>query len=122
MDSGAFVNGGVLLTSITSETIDKELGNAEGWAEGFQRKDPAHGVATHVFAAFDPSLKGKLYRLSLFSQSNADNSPALIGPYLEDCHVADPYVDTIKPYAQDRIEADKLWKLSEELVGHRFTY
>ena len=44
------------------------------------------------------------------------------GAYLEDSHIADPYVDTAKPHARDRVEADRLWKLSEELVGQKFDY
>ena len=44
------------------------------------------------------------------------------GTYLTDSHVADPYTDTVKPYAVDGVEADRLWKLSEELVGEKFTY
>ena len=39
------------------EDVDKELGNKEGWAEGFDFKTPARGVATHVYAAFEPTLK-----------------------------------------------------------------
>lgn len=34
------------------------MGNKEGWAE-FKMKSADQGVATHVYAAFDPSLKGK---------------------------------------------------------------
>ncbi|KAL9597619.1 MAG: hypothetical protein Q9179_004207 [Wetmoreana sp. 5 TL-2023] len=78
------------------DVIDRELGNAEGWRERVNFKTPACGVATHVVAAFDPALK--------------------------DSHIADPYVDTIKPYARDKVEADRLWKLSEELVGQSFAY
>lgn len=86
------------------QAVDRELGNAEGWSEGFDFKTPARGVTTHVVAAFDPALKG--YN----------------GHYLQDGHIADPYVETIKSYAQDKVEADKLWKLSEKLVGQNFTY
>ncbi|KAL8940818.1 MAG: hypothetical protein Q9216_002607 [Gyalolechia sp. 2 TL-2023] len=40
--------------------------------------------------------------------------------YLQDAHIADPSAgNTIKAYALDRIEADKLWQLSEKLVGQR---
>ena len=43
---------------IRIENVDKELGNKEGFAEGFDFKSPERGVATHVYAAFEPSLKG----------------------------------------------------------------
>lgn len=38
--------------------MDRELGNKEGFADGFDFKPPERGVATHVYAAFEPSLKG----------------------------------------------------------------
>jgi hypothetical protein len=38
-------------------SADKMLGNAEGW-KGFSPKTLDQGVATHVYASFDPSLKG----------------------------------------------------------------
>lgn len=36
------------------------LGNAEGWKKEFSPKTLDQGVATHVYASFDPSLKGML--------------------------------------------------------------
>ncbi|PON28915.1 WW domain-containing oxidoreductase [Trichoderma gamsii] len=83
--------------------VDKSLGNAEGWAD-LKWKSPERGVATHIYAAFEPSLK----------EQN--------GAYLEDSHVADPYTNTVKPWATSSIEADRLWKLSEKLVGQEFQY
>ncbi|EXM13368.1 hypothetical protein RAB80_010140 [Fusarium oxysporum f. sp. vasinfectum] len=65
---------------------------------------PEVGAATHAFAAFEPSI----------SDQN--------GAYLLQCRIADPYVDTVKPWATSPIEADKLWKLSEKLVGQEFKY
>jgi hypothetical protein len=40
-----------------AESIDRQLGNREGWAE-FNLKTLERGAATHVYAAFDPTLKG----------------------------------------------------------------
>lgn len=37
---------------------DKALGNPEGWVTEFNFKSQQRGVATFVYAAFDPSLKG----------------------------------------------------------------
>lgn len=37
--------------------VDQSMGNAEGWEE-FKWKTLGQGVATHVYAAFEPSLKG----------------------------------------------------------------
>ncbi|OCK75776.1 NAD(P)-binding protein [Lepidopterella palustris CBS 459.81] len=83
--------------------VDRALGNAEGWGE-FKFKTPSQGVATHVYAAFDPKLQARN------------------GAYLLDCHVGDPFTETVKPWAISPIEAEKLWKLSEKLVGQQFTY
>lgn len=38
---------------------DKTLGNREGWGD-FKIKTLDQGVATHVYAAFDPGLNGKV--------------------------------------------------------------
>lgn len=40
---------------------DRALGNKEGWDETFQFKTTDQGIATHVFAAFHPSLAGKRF-------------------------------------------------------------
>ncbi|TGJ80817.1 hypothetical protein E0Z10_g7961 [Xylaria hypoxylon] len=83
------------------QAVDRGLGNKEGWAE-FKWKTPDQGAATHVYAAFDPNLK--------------DHN----GAYLENSHVADPFVDTVKPWATSQFEADRLWKLTEKLIGQEF--
>ncbi|KAF7122185.1 hypothetical protein CNMCM5793_000142 [Aspergillus hiratsukae] len=83
--------------------LDRAQGNPEGW-KGIDPKPLETGVATHIYAAFDPDL--------------AEHN----GKYLTDCHVADPWVDTVKPWATSQIEAERLWKLSEELVGEKFSY
>ena len=49
-------------------------------------------------------------------------SAPLNGKYLTDCHVTGPWVDPVKPWATSALEAERLWKLSEELVGEKFTY
>ncbi|KAJ4165095.1 hypothetical protein LMH87_006742 [Akanthomyces muscarius] len=82
---------------------DRRLGNKEGWAD-FKWKTDDQGAATHVFAAFAPTL-------------NDHN-----GAYLENSHVADPFVETVKPWATSPVEAERLWKLTEELVGQEFQY
>ncbi|EFQ32432.1 WW domain-containing oxidoreductase [Colletotrichum graminicola] len=84
-------------------TMDRSLGNKEGWAE-FKWKTPDEGSATHVYASFEPSLK--------------DNN----GAYLENSHIADPWVETVKPWGTSPVEAERLWKLSEKLVGQEFQY
>ena len=44
------------------------------------------------------------------------------GAYLIDAHIADPLVDTVKPWATSSFEAERLWKMSEKLVGQEFAY
>ncbi|KAF5602330.1 oxidoreductase [Fusarium pseudocircinatum] len=78
-------------------------GNSEGW-EAIPPVPVEVGAATHAFAAFDPNIK-------------ASN-----GAYLLEARVADPFVDTVKAWARDAVEAEKLWRLSEELVGQKFGY
>ncbi|KAL4743894.1 hypothetical protein BDV11DRAFT_7 [Aspergillus similis] len=85
------------------KALDRMLGNAEGWRD-FKVKTNQQGAATTVYAAFDPGLK----------EHN--------GAYLQDCHVADPWTDTVKPWGTDKVEAERLWKLSEKLVGQEFSY
>ncbi|KAJ5348386.1 putative short-chain dehydrogenase [Penicillium brevicompactum] len=85
------------------KNADRSLGNREGWKE-FEAKPLERGAATHIYAAFDPGLK-------------ANN-----GGYLIDCHVADPLEDTVLPWATSSLEAERLWQLSEKLVGQEFPY
>jgi len=82
---------------------DRVLGNKEGWLE-FNPKPLERGVATHIYASFDPNLE-------------AHN-----GAYLIDSHVADPIADTVRTWATSSFEAERLWKLSEKLVGQEFSY
>lgn len=86
------------------QSSDKALGNPEGWATGFDFKTQQRGVAIYVYAAFDPNLK--------------DHN----GAYLLNSGVGNPWKDTIKPWATSSVEAKRLWKLSEKLIGQKFTY
>ncbi len=66
------------------------------------------GAATTCYAATAPELDGKG------------------GVYLEDCHVAqvddEDTSSGVRSYAVDPEKADKLWMLSEEMVGQTFAY
>lgn len=92
-----------IAANVTTGSADKALGNWEGWKE-FDTKPLERGVATLIYAAFDPALK-------------ANN-----GAYLIDSHVVDPLYDTVKPWATSSFEAERLWGLSEKLVGEEFSY
>ncbi|KAL2807724.1 hypothetical protein BJX63DRAFT_436776 [Aspergillus granulosus] len=84
--------------------VHRYYGHPQGWMTEFDFRTPEEGSATHVYAAFDPDLKSHN------------------GAFLEDCHVANPLTDDIKAWATSPVEAEKLWRLSEELVGQVFTY
>ncbi|KAL8798704.1 MAG: hypothetical protein Q9182_006455 [Xanthomendoza sp. 2 TL-2023] len=85
------------------QRMDRDLGHTEFWG-GFNHllKNASEGAATHVYAAFHPSLK--------------DHN----GAYLADSQVHP--VEQVRPWARDPVEADMLWKLSEEIVGQKFEY
>lgn len=71
-------------------------------------KSIPQGAATSCFAATAPELDGEG------------------GVYLEDCHVAavddEDMAGSVRSYAIDPDTADKLWAVSEQLVGDRFAY
>ncbi|KAL0468067.1 retinol dehydrogenase [Neurospora intermedia] len=86
-------------------TIETELGRDQDpeVKEEFHKieaywKSLDEGCATTMVAALDPAL---------------DETKGL---YLVDCQVSDPH-----PHAKDEVAAERLWKLSEEIVGEKFT-
>ncbi|PLB47638.1 short-chain dehydrogenase [Aspergillus steynii IBT 23096] len=82
---------------------DKALGNRPFW-RGFKWKTMSQGVATHVFAAFHDDIL----------------TTARNGGFLLDSTGVPP--EDIRCWARDSIEAERLWKLSERIVGERFGY
>jgi hypothetical protein len=86
------------------------MGNAEGFrrsddifgGEGFVTID--QGTATHVFAAFDKDI----------AHAN--------GAYTLKARLGDPFVDEVRNWATHDVEAEKLWRLSEQLVGQKFEF
>ncbi|KAI0741671.1 hypothetical protein C8Q80DRAFT_148437 [Daedaleopsis nitida] len=83
-------------------SLDIELGNKQRQQADFHLKTLSQGTATHVVAAFDPKL----------DEHN--------GAYLQDCQRAPE--DELKPYAVDKENAERLWTLSEQIVGQTFTW
>lgn len=65
------------------------------WTSFMNWKTPEQGAATSIWAAVGQELEG------------------IGGRYLEDCHEATPY----QPYALDPKRAERLWTLSQEMVG-----
>ncbi|KAF2851266.1 NAD(P)-binding protein [Plenodomus tracheiphilus IPT5] len=74
---------------------DKQI----GWPPGLNLKTLDACAGTHVVAAFDPRL----------DDCN--------GAYLDDGHVAEPEATASNP-----ADVERLWKLSEKLVGQTFEY
>ncbi|KAK9760392.1 hypothetical protein K7432_015627 [Basidiobolus ranarum] len=91
--------------SFKTRCFDAEVANvpdANGKPQGIEAlkwKTIPQGSATHIVAAFDPSIK--------------DQS----GLYLRDAQVNNA---AAQPYALDAANAHKLWALSEKLVGQKF--
>jgi hypothetical protein len=87
----------------------RELGWADEqghWLNSQHWKTPEQGAATSIWAAVDPELEG------------------IGGRYLEDCQVAAPYDPAggnefhgYMPYALDPERAERLWTISQDLVG-----
>ncbi|KAK6385802.1 hypothetical protein LTS17_001374 [Exophiala oligosperma] len=100
--------GRILTNIIQNITVDEM--KRFGWLDenGNMIQDPilkwktlATGPSTQIVAAFDPSIED--YN----------------GSYLDDCQIAD---DHAEPYALDKDCAERLWALSEKLVGQTFNY
>ncbi|KAJ6584458.1 hypothetical protein B0H19DRAFT_1368060 [Mycena capillaripes] len=100
---------GVIYTNIMqTETAIRELQKMGGLGpdglpieDNFTFKTIPQGAATTVVAALDPAL---------------DNTP---GAYLCDCVVAN---DLIAPPSSDPVNAEKLWTLTEEIIGETFAF
>ncbi|UTW54036.1 SDR family NAD(P)-dependent oxidoreductase [Kordiimonas sp. SCSIO 12610] len=107
------VHPGGIMTNLQKDLTFDEM-NAMGWfdEDGNPRKGfktPAGGAATAVWAATTEDL--------------IDSG----GAYLEDCSLAQIVEDRrsmtgMLPHIQDEAAAEKLWKLSEGMVGRTFDF
>ena len=101
------VHPGVIMTELSRHLVQEDFDFlARSSGPDFTFKTPEAGAATSIWAATAPSLEGRG------------------GIYLEDCHEAAPAVageeGGVEPYAVDPDAADRLWELSEQLVGESF--
>jgi hypothetical protein len=104
------------------EKVDRFMGNAEGWNASFDFVSHDEGAATHVVAAFEIDIASKPTSLPVEVLSRVLISIEQNGAYLEKGKVVASDSERIKPWATSSVEAEKLWKLSEKLVGQSFSY
>lgn len=98
---------GVISTNLSShiEGLEdlRQLDKEQGWgADGFKRVSFDQGVATHIFAGFSPEA----------ARHN--------GAYCHEASVAP--AEQVKCWARDEVEAARLWRVTEELVGQKFDW
>ena len=98
---------GGIMTELGRHLDMEDIKFLQSRASGMQFKSVEAGAATSVFAATAPELEGRG------------------GLYLEDCRIAAvndaaDALDGVKSYALDPQNAERLWDISEQLVGERF--
>ncbi|MCZ6831663.1 MAG: SDR family NAD(P)-dependent oxidoreductase [Gammaproteobacteria bacterium] len=103
------VHPGMIMTELGRhlEPADIEILQARSGAMDIAFKSVPAGAATSIWACTSAELEGRG------------------GLYLEDCHIAEPVSEAnpaggVAAHAQDRAAAERLWELSEQLVGERF--
>ncbi|CAA0090872.1 Fatty acyl-CoA reductase [Halioglobus japonicus] len=105
------VHPGAIMTNLGRHMEEADLVTLSEKSPSGQKlefKSVEQGAATTVWAASSPQLSGRG------------------GIYLEDCQIAATAVEGkstgVEPYAVNQAAADRLWLLSEELVGQSFDY
>jgi NAD(P)-dependent dehydrogenase (short-subunit alcohol dehydrogenase family) len=106
------VHPGVIRTEVFRGVTPQEEQMVTGWSEanGSPLKSIPQGAATQVWAATSPELDG------------------VTGLYLEDCAIGVPVPATtmsavgVIPEAYDEAAADRLWAISERIVGEKFAF
>ncbi len=100
---------GGIVTELSRHLQQEDFQFLQTRTRGMKFKSIEAGAATSVFAATAPELEGRG------------------GLYLEDCHIATvndapDALDGVKSYALERENAERLWEVSEKLVGERFAF
>jgi NAD(P)-dependent dehydrogenase (short-subunit alcohol dehydrogenase family) len=100
---------GVIATDLARHMVREDFDHLRKRAPGgkMHLKSVEAGAATAVYAATAPELEGRG------------------GLYLEDCHVAEvddaeTATEGVRSYALDPKAAERLWAVSEEMVGQSF--
>ena len=106
--------------------IYRNVGSPLGFPEHMQKmkfKNHDQGTATHMVAAFANHLNGIpcsfliLVQLSPILTAYAENDN---GKYLLDSKVAS--WDMVSSWARNSFDAERLWKMSEKMVGEKFDF
>ncbi|KAJ7851075.1 NAD-P-binding protein [Mycena olivaceomarginata] len=102
------LNPGLVYTNAFNNETATAIFTGAGFLDQDGRPNVAHawktipqGASTTVTAAFDPRLNDKP------------------GAYLDDCVVAN---EKIAPHSSDPANAEKLWDLTEKIIGEKFTF
>jgi NAD(P)-dependent dehydrogenase (short-subunit alcohol dehydrogenase family) len=106
------VHPGVIVTEVFRSVTPQEEQMVTGFSEthGSPVKSIPQGAATQVWAAVSPDLAG------------------VTGRYLEDCHIGVEIPSStmsaigVIPEAYDEAAAERLWVISEKIVGERFAF
>lgn len=105
------VHPGIIMTELGRHMSQEDMEQMMAMApkgEDIKFKSIPQGAATSVWAATSEDLAGRG------------------GLYLEDCQIADPAVaggdGGVESYALDADTAERLWALSEEMVGQSFSF
>ncbi|KAF1964066.1 NAD(P)-binding protein [Bimuria novae-zelandiae CBS 107.79] len=108
---GVAVHPGIIPTELTREigTDMKEAVEKSVQAGMFKMKTVAAGSSTSLTAALDPKLA---------EGWGEERSGKVYGAYMIDCQVS----EMANVRACSRSEAEKLWELSEKLVGEKFAW
>ena len=104
------VHPGVIETELTrtwTETLTSAVDQMKN-SGVFQLKSLGAGAASGLVAALDPNLGPPRTSFGIENY----------GAYFDDCQISSKAL----PPNQSSSEADKMWKLSEELVGQKFDY
>lgn len=100
---------GVIMTEIARDFTPETMERVRGFVEKgyFALKSQEAGAATSLTAATDPALGPSVSR----------EGKEGWGAFLVDCQIAEA-----PPFAAGSAPAERLWKLSEELVGETFDW
>jgi hypothetical protein len=82
------------------------------------RKTPQQGCSTTIRAAIDPNLSSQYFPHTLAKESHTDRIAVEGSIFLSDTQVT-LNSKVIASYSLDKKNAERCWRLSEELIGQK---